>query len=368
MIKYIYIILSKNEKRRRISFYFPWIGILLGSIFLFLIDGIMLGMESKIFSKINEYTNGYKVNNLDKNNFYDFESFLKENNISYSLESNRDVVLFYDGNYSIVNLVINQNSPSEDKLKVGRGISFQHGIEVNSRVTLFSPLDISMENLNVPKEDFVVTSIYEIPVVDFDRLYIYGNNSIFNNQLSLNSYFVIDEKMDAKKTDLLLSQFHEIELTHWANKYKELSAAIELEKYMYKFFAYLLILISCLGIFTISNHAILNKSKNFAILNVFGVNNRIIRNNMFYLMTGLTILSTLIAFISTELLVYFQLLDPILGYLFPSELFYDFNIIIDYINLLYVTLLNLVSIILSIYIPLKIIDSTATANILNKRI
>ena len=78
--------------------------------------------------------------------------------------------------------------------------------------------------------------------------------------------------------------------------------------------------------------------------------------------------STLIAFILTKILIYFHLFDPLLNSLFPDQLFYDFNIHISWMHSLYIMFLNIGSIILSIYIPLKIIDSVTTVNLLNKRI
>ena len=368
MIKYIHTILSKNKRKTRVSFYFPWIGIFIGSIFLFLIDGIMVGMENKIFSKINQYTDGYKIENLDEGEFDDFKFFLENNEISYRLESNRDVVLSYNENYSIVKLVIDENSLEGNGLKIGRGLSVDLGLKEGDMISILSPLDISLHTMNIPIKDFLVTSIYEVPVVEFDKLYVYGNDANFNKQMNLNTYFVIDGNTSNKKKNLIKNNFSDIEIHYWANKYKELSSAIELEKYMYKAFAFLLILISCLGVFTISNHTILNKSKNFAILNVFGVNNRLLRSSMYYLMLGSTIFCTSMAFIATKILVSFNILDPMIGYLFPSELFYDFSIQINYMNVIYVMILNIISIILSIYIPLKIIDSNSTVSILNKRL
>ena len=98
-------------------------------------------------------------------------------------------------------------------------------------------------------KDFLVTSIYEVPVVEFDKLYVYGNDANFNKQMNLNTYFVIDGNTSNKKKKLIKNNFSDIEIHYWADKYKELSYAIELEKYMYKTFAFLLILISCLGVF-----------------------------------------------------------------------------------------------------------------------
>ena len=61
-------------------------------------------------------------------------------------------------------------------------------------------------------------------------------------------------------------------------------------------------------------------------------------------------------------------MSNLLKILFPKELFYDFRIDIGILNGFYLLIVNLLSIILSIYIPLKIIDSHTTTDVLNKRI
>ena len=72
---YIYKILSKNNSKIRLSFYFPWIGIFIGTIFLLLINSIMDGMEDGIFSKLNELDNGYKLSSsIDQNKIKNYLS------------------------------------------------------------------------------------------------------------------------------------------------------------------------------------------------------------------------------------------------------------------------------------------------------
>ena len=58
---YILKILSKNNSKIRLSFYLPWVGIFIGTVFLLLINSIMDGMENEIFTNLNEIDGGYKV-------------------------------------------------------------------------------------------------------------------------------------------------------------------------------------------------------------------------------------------------------------------------------------------------------------------
>ena len=51
---YILKILSKNNSKIRLSFYLPWIGIFIGTVFLLLINSIMDGMENEIFTNLND--------------------------------------------------------------------------------------------------------------------------------------------------------------------------------------------------------------------------------------------------------------------------------------------------------------------------
>ena len=310
MLKYIYRILSKNESKIRIVFYLPWLGIVVGTMFLLLINGIMEGMEDKIFSSINKHHEGYKVTGLTYDQFDDYEKRLIKHNLNYKIESVRDVVLTSDLNYSIVKLVISDDLNENDNITVGQGIAMSLDITNGDKIKLFSPLDIGLTTMIVPSIELTVDSIYSIPVVDFDKLYIFTNNSNFNRMLNSEKYIIIKDSLSKEKIESLKDSYDNIDIVHWLDTYNQLISAINIEKRMYQSFAYLLIIISCLGIFTISNHTLVNKMRSFAVLNVFGINNRQLRNSIFMLMLLFTSLSTAIGFIVTRLLVYFHLLDP----------------------------------------------------------
>ncbi len=113
---YIYKILSKNNSKFRLSFYLPWIGIFIGTIFLLLINSIMDGMENEIFLKLNKIDSGYKVSSSSLKELDQIKNYLDINNIHYSEQLLRDVVVASKQNYLLAKIVIGK-SRTYDKQK-----------------------------------------------------------------------------------------------------------------------------------------------------------------------------------------------------------------------------------------------------------
>ena len=75
---YIYKILSRINNKRRLSFFLPWLGIFIGTIFFLLVDTIMSGMENEIFSKLKNIDSGLKIYPDKNTDHKDIEKYLKK--------------------------------------------------------------------------------------------------------------------------------------------------------------------------------------------------------------------------------------------------------------------------------------------------
>ena len=252
---YIYKILSKNNSKFRLSFYLPWIGIFIGTIFLLLINSIMDGMENEIFLKLNKIDSGYKVSSSSLKELDQIKNYLDINNIHYSEQLLRDVVVASKQNYLLAKIVIGKSRTydkqkrekniTEDsieskkvesekeqtqKISIGRGISRKLGLLEGDFVQVFSPLDVKLITMDVPNTSFLVNDIYEVPVVNFDEIFIFSNDTLFANDLETKKYFLLDPDIDEALFLTLEDIFPSIVIQEWLDEYSPLINAIKLEK------------------------------------------------------------------------------------------------------------------------------------------
>ena len=98
-------ILIKEGRKIRKAFIIPWIGIIIGTLMLLIVDMIMDGMENKIFKSVNYFKSGYRIENV--NDFDNALIFLDKNKIKYELSYSREVLISHGENYHISKMNVN---------------------------------------------------------------------------------------------------------------------------------------------------------------------------------------------------------------------------------------------------------------------
>ena len=134
-------ILIKEGRRIRKAFIIPWIGIIIGTLMLLIVDMIMDGMENEIFKSVNFFENGYRIENV--NDFDNALIFLEKNKIKYELSYTREVLISHGENYHISKMnvkILNE----ENKLIIGEGVKRKLNLEIGDSISIFSPLDVSL--------------------------------------------------------------------------------------------------------------------------------------------------------------------------------------------------------------------------------
>ena len=365
-MRYIFKILSKSDSKIRLFFYLPWIGVFIGTIFLLLINGIMDGMENEIFSNLHKIESGHKISSSSKEEIHLIENYLNINKIPFIEKSSRDIVVASKNGYAIAKIIIDESSEYNENISLGYAISKKIHVTTGDSVQIFSPLDVKLTTMSVPNKSFGVSNVYEIPVIDFDDMFIFSNDTIFSKHLNSEKYFLIPQDVGKSFLSELNNLFTFIRIQKWTDEYLPLIDAIKLEKSMYNLFGYLLVVISSLGLFTTSNYTILNKIRSFMIIDLMGRNFNRIRVDAYKLMLTLCSLSTVLAIFCVHISIYFNLFNPLIDLLFPKDLFYNFRLSIEFIDCIKILFINLIVIMFSIYFPLKIIDSSKRVEILRE--
>ena len=354
-IKYIFSLLSISNMRYRIAFFLPWIGIFVGTIILLLVNGIMHGMEEEIFSSLNNLKKGYEIKSFSDEELEPILSYLDENGISYEIVKTRDIIISNDDDYMLVNMIMVENNNNLNNIMIGAGIANRLQLEEKDSVLIISPLDIDFSSMKIPTMKYMVDSIYSVPVVDFDQRHIFANSSP-SSIVHSDRKVLINKELSSLELNAIKNRFVNINISYWKDNYLELISAIQLEKIMYSTFAYMLILISCLGNFTISNFIITNKLKEISILNVMGFDKIKIKRIISIIMLSFSFFSSILGFLFFIVLINFSLLDNLTSNLFPIDLFYNFSIKIDAFYFLLILVLNLITVYFSSLMAINVIE------------
>tara|TARA_Y100000996_G_scaffold409885_1_gene391292 strand:+ start:2452 stop:3633 length:1182 start_codon:yes stop_codon:yes gene_type:complete len=362
---YIYKILVIRRGKYRFAFFLPWIGIAVGTFMLLLTDAIMSGMENEIFSSLNEIEKDYYVEGFSDADIDNLSFYLNKNNINYELVDTRDVIISHDEDYMLVKMVATNNELNRgNTIVIGEGIANHLGVSENDSISIFSPLDISFSTLKVPNINYMIDSIYATPVVGFDNKYVFTCSSTIEGVIASDKKISIMGKMTDSKLEEFRDTFKDIKISYWKDNYLELISAIKLEKLMYGAFAYMLILISCLGSFTITNFIITNKLSELSMLNILGLNLYKIKKILTSLMLGSTIIATIGGCLLLYLLIYLGVTNSLISILFPHNLFYNFIVTINIEYLLIILVINIVTVYFSSLIAINIISKTQLIDIL----
>ena len=365
-IKYIFNLLSISNMRYRIAFFLPWIGIFIGTTMLLLVNGIMHGMEEEIFSSLNNLKKGYEIKSFSNKELESILSYLDENRISYEIVKTRDIIISNNDDYMLVNMLITDGDNNLNNITIGAGIANQLQLEESDSVLIISPLDIDFSSMKVPTLKYMVDSIYAVPVVDFDRRYVFANNSPTINMIYSDKKVLIKKELSSLELSAIKKEFKDIDISYWKDNYLELISAIQLEKIMYSTFAYMLVLISCLGNFTISNFIITNKLKEISILNVIGFDKLKIKKIISIIMLFFSFFSSILGLLFFIVLIKFNLLEPLTSNLFPIDLFYNFSIKIDAPYFLLILVLNLITVYFSSLMAINVIEKEKIIDVIKE--
>ena len=364
MRRYIYKLLVTSNRKYRVGFFLPWIGISIGVCMLLLIDGIMSGMEDEIFNSLDRMEKEYYIENFSDSTINDIINYLDSKNIDSELISIRDVIISNGDSYMLVNMIATSKDSISENIVIGAGISYNLNISEKDSVSILSPLDISFSTLRVPIITYFVDSIYTTPVVGFDDKYIFTASSSIEGIINGNKKITINQKLSDLELEDISNKFRDITISHWKDSYLELVSAIKLEKFLYAIFAYMLILISCLGSFTITNFIITNKLKEISILNILGLEFINIKKSISSIMLSFTLFSTVMGFLYLYLMIHFGITDFLISVLFPDNLFYNFTIRINAQYLVIVLLLNIITVYFSSIIAVNVIGKNRPIDII----
>ena len=303
-----YLKARKKDKFLNVISIFSFIGISLGVSVLIIVMSVMNGFRTELTEKIVGFNAHVTVkfynelNDIKKIKNTEFKKISKNTFVSTSAEGiiiHKDYtkgILFKGYNspdFKNLEIVKNKNFEGSKNLKykhisIGKELSFILNASIGDKITIMSSSGIETIIGSLPKQEtFIVDSIFETGIVDFDQ------NVIFANINDLENLFNIDKKdryleiflnnpqniIKAKK--IITTIFDEHFIYTWADLNKSLFSALKVERNVMFIILSLIIIVAAFNIISGLTILVKNKTREIAILKSMGVQNTSIKKIFF---------------------------------------------------------------------------------------
>ena len=364
---------------------FSFIGISLGVAVLIIVMSVMNGFRTELVNKIvgfnshitvKPYEQSLDINEIKKSNLKFISRNLILSNSSEAIilkEQNSKGVLLrgYIGNdFSKLELIDNKNfegkkkNLNENSISIGKELSFTLDLEIGDNITIMSSSGIKTIIGNLPKKKtFVVSSIFDSGLADFDNNIIFLNlNTLeeFSNLSQKDRYLEIflnnPQKIERQK--IIVQKIFPNDLVFtWADMNKSLFSALKIERNVMFIILSLIIIVAAFNIISGLTILVKNKTKDIAILKSIGVlNNSIIK--IFFLVgviigTSATLFGI---FLGVTFSIYIENIRQFISdtfnlSLFPEEIYF-LSTMPSEINISSISIISLCSILITILVSI----------------
>ncbi len=361
---YKFLIKKHDSKKFNWSFLFPFVGVIIGSTVIFLTVAIMEGMEKTIFSKLEQLSFSYKLDNINKNDFNQIKSIIKHVDINRSLKD--QVIISNNINYRVVNMigmddynefsknVLNNNLISSidinnfNKIYIGKNLASRLNVIIGDSVFITNSKTINIFT-GIPETiKVIVHGIFDINLIDFNQNYIYSNYDLINSLYQPDDFSILlNEELDNEYLALIENINDKISYSKWDDEYTSFISAMKLEKIIYSLIGFLIILISAFTLVSTMSLSVMKKIPQLGILISIGMKAKeVIYVFLFQsILTGLLGIS--IGLMLSFSVIYFDNKFEIVKFLFKDQLVFDFSLILTNVNISIISSISLIILILS---------------------
>ena len=285
---------------------FSFIGIGLGVAVLIIVMSVMNGFRTELINKIvgfnahitvKPYDKNINIKEIDNNNLRLISKNLIFSNSSEAIiignQNSKGILLrgYLKKDFSKLDLINNKNFVGNKKIlednfiSIGRELSFNLDLEIGDNITIMSSSGVETIIGNLPKQkSFIVSSIFDSGLVDFDNNIIFLNletleefSNLESKDRNLEIYLKNPQKIENQKK-IAQNNFPDELIYTWADMNKSLFSALKVERNVMFIILSLIIIVAAFNIISGLTILVKNKTKDIAILKSIGVlNNSIIK-------------------------------------------------------------------------------------------
>ena len=297
-----YLKTRKKDGFLNIISIFSFIGISLGVAVLIIVMSVMNGFRAELIDKIvgfnahitvKPYESSISSKKIDNENLKLISKELILSNSGEAIVISKDYTkgLILRG-YSTENflkldvvkkgnLVGKSNQLSKNSISIGKELSFNLDLSVGDKVSIMSPVGIETIIGSLPRQEtFIISSIFDSGLVDFDA------NIAFINLNTLENFFNL--KKEKRNLEIYLNNPSNIEeeknkiqkifknefVYSWADMNSSLFSALKVERNVMFIILSLIIIVAAFNIISGLTILVKNKTRDIAILKSIGVLNK----------------------------------------------------------------------------------------------
>ena len=296
-----YLKTRKQDGFLNIISIFSFIGISLGVAVLIIVMSVMNGFRTELIDKIigfnahavvKPYENPIDLNILKNDDLKKMSKAFALSNSGEAVLINKDYTKglllrgYLTKDFQKLSIVKNDKFYGNKNLNskfisIGKELSFDYDIKVSDKILIMSPTGIETIVGNLPKQEtYIVDSIFDSEIADFDR------NVAFINLNDLENLF--DLKKENRNLEIYLKNPKKIELIKkklqiiftdqyiytWSDVNKSLFSALKVERNVMFIILSLIIIVAAFNIISSLTILVKNKTKEIAILKSIGVQNK----------------------------------------------------------------------------------------------
>ena len=363
---------------------FSFIGISLGVAVLIIVMSVMNGFRTELINKIVGFNSHATIKPYDKPLDYknlnsSLTSISKDLILSNSSEAivireqnSKGVLLrgYLEEDFSKLDLINNKNFLGDKKnfknnsISIGKELSFNLDLDIGDSITLMSSSGVETIIGNLPKQKkFIITSIFESGLADFDNNVIFLNlntleefSNLSSDDRNLEIYLINPKNIDVQKKMIQKLYPNDLVFT-WADMNRSLFSALKVERNVMFIILSLIIIVAAFNIISGLTILVKNKTRDIAILKSIGVLNRSIVKIFF--LVGVIIGTTATFFgiiIGVTFSFYVENLRAFLSSafdltLFPEEIYF-LSTMPSEININSIFLISICSIFITIFVSI----------------
>jgi len=308
-ITFRYLKPKKKDGFLNIISIFSFIGISLGVAVLIIVMSVMNGFRTELANKILGFNAHLIVepqgSSLDSSKFSN--NYL--NNLSRDLvltNSGEGVLISKNTTKGLVLRGYNTNdflklefikkgnfigNPTElmgNNISIGRSLSLDYDLNLGDKISIMSTSGVQTIVGTLPKqENYVITSIFDSGLSDFDRNIAFLNIENLENLFDLESFnrsleIYLKEPLNINSSKLKIQNiFNEAYVYSWADMNSSLFSALKVERNVMFIILSLIIIVAAFNIISGLTILVKNKTRDIAILKSIGVQNNSITKIFF---------------------------------------------------------------------------------------
>ncbi len=301
-ITFKYLKARKKDGFLNIISIFSFIGIGLGVAVLIIVMSVMNGFRTELINKIvgfnahvtvkpyenkidNDKIGNYQLNQISKNLIFSNSGEA----IIIKSDKSKGILLrgYSTDDFSKLEMINKdtfigkKNDLVNNNISIGKELSFSLDLKIGDTVTLMSSAGIETIIGNLPKQKtFIVTSLFESGLIDFDNNVIFLNLDTLEEFLSykgsernLEIYLKNPRKINNQKI-IIQKIFPNDFVFSWADMNESLFSALKVERNVMFIILSLIIIVAAFNIISGLTILVKNKTREIAILKSIGVLNK----------------------------------------------------------------------------------------------